>query len=103
MLNMLLASKLKAGDTIRIVAPSNKVGTPRRKQVLLDGVKIIQEQGFKVEFSEHLFDVCSYGISAGTPQMRADDINQAFADPSVKAIWCYAGGYTAIDVLSPRL
>lgn len=39
------------------------------------------------------------GYAAAAPQVRACDINEGFADPSVDAIWCVRGGETAWQLL----
>ena len=39
------------------------------------------------------------GYFAGTDDARADDLNQALADPSIDAIWCLRGGYGAMRLL----
>ena len=40
-----------------------------------------------------------YGVSGGTPEERANDINSMFADKNIKAIWCLQGGDTANQTL----
>lgn len=36
---------------------------------------------------------------AGSPESRASDINDFFADPSIAAIWCLRGGYSSAKVM----
>jgi muramoyltetrapeptide carboxypeptidase len=39
------------------------------------------------------------GYLAGSDAERARDLNEAFADPSINAIWCLRGGYGAMRLL----
>ena len=41
----------------------------------------------------------SHGYLAGTDEMRAKDINDAFADKDIDGIWCLRGGYGAHRIL----
>ena len=46
--------------------------------------------GFEVVIMPHVYDAKTY--TAGTDFDRADDVNRAFADATVKAIFCSRGG-----------
>lgn len=39
------------------------------------------------------------GYSAGDPRLRARDINQFFADPEIKGIFCLRGGFSSSTVM----
>ena len=43
--------------------------------------------------------MASHGYLAGTDELRANDINSAFADKSIDGIWCLRGGYGAHRLL----
>lgn len=102
MIDLLKPPKLNHGDTIGIVATSyplpitdfpdsEYVGEYRK------GVKEIESMGFKVKEGKNIDKVKWW--YAGTPQERAYDINNMFADPEVKAIIVHEGGQSAIAVL----
>ncbi|HCC07255.1 MAG TPA: hypothetical protein DEP72_03685 [Clostridiales bacterium] len=88
--------KLKKGDIIGIVSPSGSI----TKEIMIqfnEGVKFLKEQGFNIKYGKNIFKVDDY--SAGTPEEKADDINEMFADKEVKAIICSQGGDNANSVL----
>ncbi len=91
----MLGSKLRIGDTIGIVAPSNHV--INGKNGIQRCIDYLTNKGFKVKLSKHLFKVD--GMSAGTEIQRASDINDMFKDKEVKAIICADGGSTSNGVL----
>lgn len=85
---------LQKGDTVAVVAPSE----PISKQELEKIIKFFEKSGFKIKPGENI--LTSIGdFAAGTAQERAADINQAFADPEVKAIFTAVGGMVASQVL----
>lgn len=91
----ILPKKLEKGDTIGIVAPSE----PVIEVADLDrSMRVLKGMGFKVKLGKNILKRYG-GYMAGTGKQRADDIHQMFADPTVKAIMCYAGGDTANRVL----
>jgi muramoyltetrapeptide carboxypeptidase len=94
----MLADRLKKGDTICLVAPSNPIQKDRKVWVD-DCIKYLKSLKFNVIYSKNVFEVDKWGFSAGTPEQRAEDINFSFADKSVNAIWCIQGGETANQVL----
>jgi len=53
--------------------------------------------GFKVRFSEGLFD--SWGYLAGPDEHRAAAFNRLVADPQIDAIMCARGGYGSLRIL----
>ena len=81
-------AKLKAGDTVGMVAPASMAFEA-------DAITMAKEQvealGFKVRLGEHVFD--KHGYFAGTDESRAGDINRMFADDSIDAIFFYTGGW----------
>jgi muramoyltetrapeptide carboxypeptidase len=78
---------LAPGDTIVFVAPAKyldkeRVGLAKRR---------LEEMGFKVRLPDNLFR--KHGFLGGTDDERAAEINAAFADPDVDAIFPGTGGY----------
>jgi len=86
---MIIPEKLKIGDTIGVVAPSNPIINENIEEIA-QAKKIIENLGFKVKFSKNIFSNTN-GYSA-TAKEKAEDINAMFADKDVKMIWCAKGG-----------
>ena len=86
---MLIPQKLKKGDVIGVVAPSNPI-IDENIEDLEQARKIIENAGFKVKYSKNLFSNTN-GYSA-TSREKAEDINEMFRDKDVKMIWCAKGG-----------
>jgi len=86
---MILAERLKKGDMIGVVAPSDPV-IGKSIEEIKRAKEIIETFGFKVKFSKHLFSNTN-GYSA-SPQEKAQDINEMFLDKEIKMIWCAKGG-----------
>ncbi|MBI9049050.1 MAG: LD-carboxypeptidase [Anaerolineaceae bacterium] len=84
--------KLNPGDTIGVVSPSNPVVDVIQTQYD-DGISRLKEFGFQVLEGQHTHS-SSWEYSA-SPIEKAQDINNMFANPDVKAIICTQGGYTA--------
>lgn len=86
---MTIPSKIKKGDIIGVVAPSNPIIGKNIEEVMKAKEKV-EKDGFKVKFSKNLFSNTN-GYSS-TPKEKAEDINAMFADKEVKMIWCAKGG-----------
>ncbi|MBR2033299.1 MAG: LD-carboxypeptidase [Alphaproteobacteria bacterium] len=89
---------LKAGDEIRVVAPSTGI-----KIIGADTRKIAKERfeamGLKVSFGRNTTDDNFDMMGSSSVEKRAADINEAFADPNVKAIFTIIGGFNSNQVL----
>ncbi len=86
---MIIPNKLKIGDTIGVVAPSNPIIGENVDEIMLAKNKV-EEKGFKVEFSKNLFSN-SLGYSSSAKE-KAEDINYMFSNKDIKMIWCAKGG-----------
>lgn len=85
----MIPSKLKKGDTIGVIAPSNYIEKDDLEYINAS-IALMEASGFKVKFGKYVFeDTYGYGTS---PEKRAADINWAFKDDEVKAIMCVKGG-----------
>lgn len=81
--------KLKKGDTIGVIAPSNYIEKDDLEYINAS-IALMEASGFKVKFGKYVFEnTLGYGTS---PEKRAADINWAFKDDEVKAIMCVKGG-----------
>ena len=86
---MIVPEKLKKGDLIGVVAPSNPI-IDNNIEEIQDAKKIMENLGFKVRFATNLFaNSKKYSASA---REKAQDINEMFEDKKVKMIWCAKGG-----------
>ncbi len=86
---MIIPNRLKKGDTIGVVAPSNPIIGENIEEIKR-AKEIVEKDGFKVKFSKNLFSNTN-GYSA-TAKEKAEDINSMFYDKEVKMIWCAKGG-----------
>lgn len=85
--------RLKAGDTIGIVAPSSSF----EKEKFEKGCAVLHVMGFKTLLAEGLFE--STGYLAGDDRQRADQLVRAFQDDAVQAVMCARGGFGALRIL----
>ncbi len=92
---MILPNRLKVGDTIGVVAPSDPIIGDNIEE-LKRAKEIVESDGFKVKFSKNLFSNTK-GYSA-TAKEKAEDINGMFANKDVKMIWCAKGGNNSNSV-----
>lgn len=89
----LKGNALKQGDCIGIVAPASGI----EDMNIADAINKLQNWGYKVKLSPNLYQQSGY--LAGSDQMRADDLNNFFADDEVDAILCLRGGYGSGRIL----
>ena len=74
--------KLKKGDYIGVVAPSDYI-EEKDLEYINASISLMEAVGFKVKFGKYVFEnTLGYGT---LPQKRAEDINQMFKDDEVKA------------------
>ena len=86
---MIIPNKIKKGDTIGVVAPSNPIIGDNIEEIKR-AKDIVEADGFKVKFSKNLFS--NTNGYTGTAKEKAEDINNMFADKEIKMIWCAKGG-----------
>lgn len=89
---MIVPNRLKKGDTIGVVAPSNPIIDDNIEEVK-KAKEILEKDGFKVKFAKNLFSNTN-GYSSSAKE-KAEDINEMFRDDEVKMIWCAKGGENA--------
>lgn len=77
---------LKSGDKIRFVSP----GSPPIRDKVEEAAMLLRGWGFQVDFGQHAFEKLNY--FAGTDEQRLDDLNVAFRDRTVRAIFATRGG-----------
>lgn len=85
---------LKSGATLGFVAPS---GAYADAAMLPRAVHIAQEMGYKVKIGKSCG--ARYGYLSGEDALRAQDLNDMFADEQVDAVVCIRGGYGTMRIL----
>jgi muramoyltetrapeptide carboxypeptidase len=80
--------RLRAGDTIAIVAPA---GSVEHRDGLERGVATLERMGFRVRFDDRIFESSRY--LAGEDTSRAEELMRAFEEPAVHGIVSLRGGY----------
>ena len=92
---MIIANKIKPGDTIGVVAPSNPIIGDNIEE-LKKAKEILEKDGFKVIFSKNIFS--NTNRYTATAKEKAEDINEMFKNKEVKMIWCAKGGNNSNSV-----
>ena len=86
--------RLRVGDTVGVVAPASAVGSDDG----LDRAEYwIRGMGLVPKFGPHAGD--RDGYLAGTDEHRAADLNAAYADPEVRAVFAVRGGWGGARIL----
>lgn len=85
---------LSPGDTIGVVAPAG----PFDPELFQKGIVALGTMGYRVFQPEGL--TLRDRFLAGSDQHRADLINQLFADPGIKGVFCARGGYGSLRLLN---
>jgi len=87
--------KLKVGDLVTVISPSQPVASRRNFK---RGIRTLESLGLEVLPSKNVEAV--FGMyEAGTAQQRASDLNEAFNNDEVKAIFMSGGGFLANKIL----
>ena len=88
----MVPQKLKKGDTIGLISPSDAI-TKDDLEVINKSICLMESSGFKIKFAEYaLANTLGYGATA---KQKAEDINTMFQDNTVKAIFCICGGFNS--------
>lgn len=91
---MLKGKKLQKGDTIGFIGPS---GAVRVEGAIERAKQETERMGYRVKLGRSCG--AKYGYLSGTDELRAQDVNEMFADPEVDAIFCVRGGYGTTRML----
>jgi len=86
--------RLRQGDRVALVAPATVAYEPLRVEL---AVETLEAMGLQVSVGKHVLD--RFGYLAGTDADRAADLNRAFADPAVRAVFPLTGGWGASRIL----
>ena len=85
---------MKKGDTVALVRPASPSYEHDANEV---GAEVVASLGFLPKVTPNAGRKTFY--LAGTDAERAADLNAAFADPKVDAVWCLGGGYGTSRIL----
>lgn len=90
------SAKLKKGDTVRVVAPSQSYGIISKESREI-AKKRFDEMGLVVTFGAHVEEMDEFKSSC--IESRIADIHEAFADTNVKAVFSVIGGFNCNQLL----
>lgn len=92
--NIVLPERLHVGDTVGLVSSAFRAP---EDSIIEDAKARLEALGLHVKYGKYVFARKAY--FAGTDQERAKDINEMFADPSIKAIFEVRGGWGSSRIL----
>jgi muramoyltetrapeptide carboxypeptidase len=87
-------ARLRAGSRIALVAPAGPVTEERVAKALAQCAGL----GFEGVLGESAMN--RFGYLAGTDEERSRDLQAAFADDSIDAVWALRGGYGGMRLLA---
>lgn len=93
----MIPAKLKQGDEVRVIAPSRTMAILGKDCIEL-ATERLESLGLKVTFGKHVNEY-DEDYMATNSKDRAEDLNEAFRDPNVKAILTVIGGFNSNQIL----
>jgi muramoyltetrapeptide carboxypeptidase len=90
---MLKPRALRPGDQLAVVAPASGFA----REEFDRGIEEVRRLGFTPVFDESVFARASY--TAGSPEIRASAIRQAWRDPAIAGLIAVRGGYGSAQLL----
>lgn len=85
---------LKAGDTIAITSPAGAVWDEAQIETFSNILK-----GFRIQYHLRKNIKEKHGYFAGTDVLRANELNDLFANKKIKGIFCMKGGWGCARLL----
>lgn len=89
-----IMKQLAPHSKVAFIAPSAQICD--NTQINL-GIKYIESLGFEIIFGKNIYKQSRY--MAGSDEERASDVNEAFANPEIKAIFCVRAAAGASRIL----
>ena len=90
MKEIIFPQSLKKGDKIALISPAGAVEASQLEK----GIKLIESNGYEPVLGKHLYTKYSNGYNyAGTEKERISEMNWAFNNEEIGAIWASRGGY----------
>lgn len=91
-MNVVPPPRVAAGDRVRLVSPASFPD----EEGLADSVRVLESWGLVVEIGAHALD--RHGYMAGRDADRLADLNDAYRDPGVRALFATRGGAGAYRI-----
>ncbi len=88
----MIPKKLKKGDTIGLIAPSDPI-QKEDLEIINNSINLMKKNGFNIKFAPNALSN-KLGYSA-TAKQKAEDINYMFQNEEIKAIFCISGGFNS--------
>lgn len=92
----MIASKLKIGDEIRVIAPSRSLLVVKESRCK-EAYEFLLSEGFNVTFSKNCKKIDS--DNSTSIEERIEDLHEAFLDKNVKAILTGIGGFNVNQII----
>lgn len=92
----IIPPKLKAGDEVRIIAPSRSLSIIT-KESRETAARRFAELGLKLSFGKHVEEIDDF-VSTSV-ESRIEDLHDAFKDKSIKAVITVIGGFNSNQLL----
>ncbi len=86
--------RLVPGNRIALVAPAGPV---LERDDLTRAQELCRALDYEPVLGQNAYK--RYGYLAGTDDERLSDLNAAFQDPAIDAVWCIRGGYGSLRLL----
>jgi muramoyltetrapeptide carboxypeptidase len=95
--SLLKPPRLKQGATIGVIAPSSFPYYPEFS--LFQGLEHLKKLGYKVVLGQTLRKSLAQGYHSASDEERAQELNWAFRDSSIDAVFCARGGVGSLRIL----
>jgi len=92
----MIATKLKIGDEIRVIAPSRSLSIVR-EDIYDNAIQYLKRKGFVISFSSNSGELD--GSDSSSIKSRVEDLHNAFIDENVKGIITCIGGFNVNQIL----
>jgi muramoyltetrapeptide carboxypeptidase len=92
----IFSPKLKAGDTVQIIAPACSLGIISQENREIASRRF-EEMGLKIIFGKHVEEMDEF--RSASIESRIEDLHDAFRDPEVKAVFAVIGGFNSNQLL----
>lgn len=93
----MIPPKLKAGDHVRVIAPSHSFAPSFTKEMEERVEKALGDLGLSVSYGKHVRELNDFKTT--TIEHRLEDLHEAYADPDVQAIIPARGGSSLTQLL----
>jgi len=95
-MDKLLPAKLKKGDAVRVIAPARSLAIISQELQELANLRF-EEMGLHLTFGKHLKEIDDFASSSISS--RVEDLHEAFADSTIKAVITVIGGFNSNQLL----